>query len=211
VATRSRYLYLAHHQGGRVVKQYLEDVPAANWVRGPRTYVPQPTLLRDVLGPRRLVMARVLLMLYRWIHAMASAVLPRHAISRLGRDATRKEHRRIGFERTSSHSFARTMADYADEFQWIRLMGWSGDELKSVPVYEEATSRDELLNLSNFGGTELPVARRTWLGARISRHSTPACLQEYYAVHVVGAPAGTATSGRLQGTDPTKPFHENAS
>ncbi len=53
---------------------------------------------------------------------------------------------------------AQTLYDYAADFQWIRMLGWSDDELRRVPVYEEATSADESLNLESVGGTSLNVS-----------------------------------------------------
>ena len=50
------------------------------------------------------------------------------------------------------------LSDLAREFQWVQMLGWSEDELESVPVHEEATAGDEMLNLSNFGGTALGVS-----------------------------------------------------
>lgn len=53
--------------------------------------------------------------------------------------------------------FAMTLWDYRDELQWVRLLGWTEDELRSVPVHENATGGQEFLNLANFGGTSLEV------------------------------------------------------
>ena len=36
--------------------------------------------------------------------------------------------------------FERTLYDIKDEYQWIGQMGWSDDDLRRVPVHEEATS-----------------------------------------------------------------------
>ncbi|HEX5416795.1 MAG TPA: hypothetical protein VFZ25_14095 [Chloroflexota bacterium] len=57
----------------------------------------------------------------------------------------------------------RTLYDYAQDHQWVRMMGWSDQELRSVPIHYEATSHattgpeDEYLNLANFGNTGLGV------------------------------------------------------
>ncbi len=54
--------------------------------------------------------------------------------------------------------FALTLYDYGRTHQWVRLMGWSDDELRAVPVHYEATSASEYLNLANFGNTALGVS-----------------------------------------------------
>lgn len=57
----------------------------------------------------------------------------------------------------------RTLHDYAQDHQWVRMMGWSEHELRSVPIHYDATSHattgpeDEYLNLANFGNTSLGV------------------------------------------------------
>jgi len=57
----------------------------------------------------------------------------------------------------------RTLHDYAQDHQWVRMMGWSEKELRSVPIHYDATSHattgpeDEYLNLANFGNTGLGV------------------------------------------------------
>jgi len=59
--------------------------------------------------------------------------------------------------------FARTLNDYAKDHQWVRLLGWTENELESVPIHGQATSHDvtteidEYLNLANFGNTGLGV------------------------------------------------------
>ncbi len=59
-----------------------------------------------------------------------------------------------------AEKFARTLYDLRDEFQWIRMLGWSDNDLKSVPVHEEATTNEDYLNLANWGGTSLGVTTR---------------------------------------------------
>jgi hypothetical protein len=60
--------------------------------------------------------------------------------------------------------FARTLYDYSQDHQWVRLMGWTEAELRSVPIHYEATSHattgpeDDYLNLANFGATSLGVS-----------------------------------------------------
>lgn len=60
--------------------------------------------------------------------------------------------------------FARTLFDYSQEHQWVRLMGWTEDELRGVPIHDQATSHDtttevdDYLNLANFGATALGVS-----------------------------------------------------
>ena len=56
--------------------------------------------------------------------------------------------------------FERTLYDYRDELQWVRLLGWTDEQLKQVPVHEEATAGEPYLNLANFGGTNLGVTER---------------------------------------------------
>lgn len=51
-----------------------------------------------------------------------------------------------------------TLYDYGRDHQWVRLMGWSDDELRSVPIHFEATSAADYLNLANFGATGLGVS-----------------------------------------------------
>jgi hypothetical protein len=46
-----------------------------------------------------------------------------------------------------------SLHDLARDHQWIRMLGWSDDQLRSVPVHEVPTGGDEMLNLSDFGGT----------------------------------------------------------
>jgi hypothetical protein len=61
-------------------------------------------------------------------------------------------------------SFGLSLYDYGQDHQWVRLLGWTEDELRSVPVHYEATSHattgpaDEYLNLANFGATGLGVS-----------------------------------------------------
>ncbi len=55
---------------------------------------------------------------------------------------------------------ALTLYDYQPTLQWVRLLGWSEDELRRVPVHEQATAGEEYLNLANFGGTALGVSER---------------------------------------------------
>lgn len=57
--------------------------------------------------------------------------------------------------------WAMTMYDYKDEFQWIQMLGWSDDELKSVAVHADATSGDDYINVANFGGTALGVTEKS--------------------------------------------------
>lgn len=60
--------------------------------------------------------------------------------------------------------FTRTLFDYGQDHQWVRLMGWTEDELRSVPIHGQATSHDttteadDYLNLANFGATALGVS-----------------------------------------------------
>ena len=52
-----------------------------------------------------------------------------------------------------------TLHDLAADHQWIRMLGWSDDQLRDVLVHEEATAGDEMINLSNFGGTALGTSQ----------------------------------------------------
>lgn len=54
-----------------------------------------------------------------------------------------------------------TLYDYQADLQWVRNLGWSDDELRQVPVHEQATAGEDYLNLANFGGTALGVTERS--------------------------------------------------
>lgn len=51
-----------------------------------------------------------------------------------------------------------TLYDYSRDHQWVRVMGWSDDDLRAVPIHFEATSANDYLNLANFGNTALGVS-----------------------------------------------------
>lgn len=51
-----------------------------------------------------------------------------------------------------------TLHDYRRDHQWVQMMDWSDDELRSVPIHFEATSASDYLNLANFGNTALGVS-----------------------------------------------------
>lgn len=53
--------------------------------------------------------------------------------------------------------FARTLLDLRNELQWVDLLGWSDEQLASVPVYEEDPVGGERINLTDVGGTALGV------------------------------------------------------
>ncbi len=53
-----------------------------------------------------------------------------------------------------------TLYDYKDDIQWIRMLGWSDQDLQKVPVHEQATAGEDYINLANFGGTALGVSER---------------------------------------------------
>lgn len=53
-----------------------------------------------------------------------------------------------------------TMFDLRGEYQWIRELGWSDDELQQVPVFEQATTNEDYINLADFGGTSLGTTSR---------------------------------------------------
>jgi hypothetical protein len=54
--------------------------------------------------------------------------------------------------------FARSLKDYAEDYQWIRLLDWPDEDLARVQVHEEPDSSQELIDLANFGGTRLSVS-----------------------------------------------------
>lgn len=96
-----------------------------------------------------------------------------------------------------------TMADYADDLDWIRQLGWSDADLRRVVVVEEYPAGEESINLSNFGGTSLGVERDasspTSADARavpnrwVCRSSTPPELwQRLKDLMASGGPAGYA-------------------
>ncbi len=60
----------------------------------------------------------------------------------------------------SEEELAMTLFDYRQTLQWVRMLGWSEDELRQVPVHEQATAGEDYLNLANFGGTALGVSER---------------------------------------------------
>jgi len=55
-------------------------------------------------------------------------------------------------------TFALTLWDYGRDHQWVRLLGWSEDDLRAIPIHYEATSAGDYLNLANFGNTALGVS-----------------------------------------------------
>ncbi len=68
---------------------------------------------------------------------------------------------------------ALTLFDYAADYQWIRLLGWTDEELRGVRVHEQATSGDEMINLANFGGTALGVSANAGGGTSADARSIP--------------------------------------
>jgi hypothetical protein len=67
--------------------------------------------------------------------------------------------------------FSLTLFDYAQDHQWPRLMGWSEDELRSVPIHYEATGGSDFLNLANFGATGLGVSSESGGGTSAGARS----------------------------------------
>lgn len=57
----------------------------------------------------------------------------------------------------AKEAFSLTLYDYSRDHQWVRLLGWSEDDLRSVPIHFDATSASDYLNLANFGNTALGV------------------------------------------------------
>ncbi len=64
---------------------------------------------------------------------------------------------REGTEANVADKFERTLYDLKSDYQWIGQLGWSDDDLRRVPIHEEATSDQEFINLSDWGGTSLGV------------------------------------------------------
>ena len=104
-------------------------------------------------------------------------------------------------------SFARTLNDYASDYQWIREMGWTEQDLSQVQVHEEPDSAEDMMDLANFGGTRLPVSEadlatsadlRDVRNLYVYRSTTPAPLWKRLQ--------DLARSGGPAGSDPTKPF-----
>lgn len=67
--------------------------------------------------------------------------------------------------------FSLSLFDYAQDHQWPRLMGWSDDELRAVPIHYEATSGANYLNLANFGATGLGVSAESGGGTSAGARS----------------------------------------
>ncbi len=63
-------------------------------------------------------------------------------------------------EASVADKFERTLYDLKGDYQWIGLLGWSDDDLRRVPVHEEATSDQDYINLSDWGGNSLGVTSR---------------------------------------------------
>ena len=105
-----------------------------------------------------------------------------------------------------------TMQDLAAEMQWIRMLGWSDDQLRSVLVHEEATGGDEIINLSDFGGTALGVNPGSMGGASagvgalrnmwVYKSETPGeCWSQLQQLAAQGGPSGfnkLAQSGQTE-------------
>ena len=102
----------------------------------------------------------------------------------------------------------KTLFDYAADYQWIRMLGWTNKDLKSVVVHEQATSADEMINLSNFGGTALGVSANAGGGTSadtrsipnlwVYRQMTPTHLwQQLKEIADRGGPSGYNLSGRF--------------
>ena len=115
--------------------------------------------------------------------------------------------------------FAMTLYDYKDTLQWVRLLGWSDDELRLVPVHEQATAGEPYLNLANFGGTGLGVTERAQGGgtsadARDAIHNlyvyqseTPAHLyRRLEEIATRGGPSAFEESGRFGERGEAKDF-----
>jgi hypothetical protein len=67
--------------------------------------------------------------------------------------------------------FSLTLADYAQDHQWVRMLGWTDAELRQVPIHDEATSGGDYLNLANFGNTALGVSQEAGGGTSAQVHS----------------------------------------
>ncbi len=53
--------------------------------------------------------------------------------------------------------FGMNLYDYKEILGWVKQIGWTDEELKMVPVHEEATAGEEYINITNWGGTALGV------------------------------------------------------
>jgi len=61
--------------------------------------------------------------------------------------------------------FALTLYDYKSELNWVRHLGWADDDLRQVSIHEQATSADDYINLTNWGGTALGVSAKSGGGS----------------------------------------------
>src|SRR5918911_1710965 len=102
--------------------------------------------------------------------------------------------------------FVRTLRDHAADYQWIRELGWSDDELGRVQVHEVPDPAEEMIDLANFGGTRLPVSEAD-LATSADLHDA---VRNLYVYRSTTAPAlwqrlqDLASSGGPAGTDPTR-------
>jgi hypothetical protein len=93
-----------------------------------------------------------------------------------------------------------TLHDLAADLQWVTMLGWSDDQLRSVPVYEAATGGDETINLADFGGTSLGLGEagspssadaRAIPNMYVYRHDTPPeCWRRLKEIADQGGPSG---------------------
>ncbi len=90
-----------------------------------------------------------------------------------------------------------TLFDLSADYQWIRQMGWSDDDLRNVNVHEDADSSTEFINIMSTGGTDLGLGLGTSSGAGsvpnmyVYKNDTPANLyQKLQDLLKNGGPSG---------------------
>ena len=107
-------------------------------------------------------------------------------------------------------SFARTLKDYAADYQWIRELGWPEDDLGQTQVHEVPDPAEDMINLTNFGGTRLPVSEAD-LVTSADLHDA---VHNLYVYRSTIAPAlwerlqRLVRSGGPAGADPTRAFED---
>jgi hypothetical protein len=105
--------------------------------------------------------------------------------------------------------YARTLYDYGQDHQWVRRLGWTEPELRSVPIHDEATSHaettavDDYLNLANFGNTGLGVTAQAGGGGTSANVRS---LQNVYVYRSDTPPALYARLERLLDQEGPTPY-----
>lgn len=98
--------------------------------------------------------------------------------------------------------FAQNLYDYGRDHQWVRLLGWSEEELRTVPIHFEATSDSDYLNLANFGNTALGVSSVAGGGTSAQTRA----LQNVYVYQCDTPPGLYARLSRLADQEGPTPF-----